>query len=270
MNNPISIGGVGGSGTRLIAEMAINLGFKMGEDLNKANDNLLFTLLFKDPKFIKASSDEIYLKYKILKRSICNLPLSLEERKHINLCVNSRPQHTIEWLETRRDNACNETCHNRPINNWGWKEPNTHVYINQLLTHDKELKYIHVVRNGLDMAFSANQNQFKIWCEHFLNEKQAYSPENSFKYWIAVHERILELKGHFPERIHILNYDRLINHDKNECEALFHFFNVEENAWKEVMKLVLKPKSVGRYLNKEKIAISSADKTIMQKLGFPV
>ena len=46
---PIAVGGVGGSGTRVIAEILIQLGFYLGKDLNASRDNLWFTLLFKRP-----------------------------------------------------------------------------------------------------------------------------------------------------------------------------------------------------------------------------
>ena len=44
---PVAIGGVGGSGTRLIANCLEELNYYIGSDLNKAKDNLWFTLLFK-------------------------------------------------------------------------------------------------------------------------------------------------------------------------------------------------------------------------------
>ena len=46
---PVAIGGVGGSGTRLIAQLLREAGFYLGGDLNPALDNRWFTLLFKRP-----------------------------------------------------------------------------------------------------------------------------------------------------------------------------------------------------------------------------
>jgi hypothetical protein len=56
--SPVIIGGVGGSGTRLIAQMLKELGFYLGSDLNSANDNLWFTLLFKRIEILSASDEE--------------------------------------------------------------------------------------------------------------------------------------------------------------------------------------------------------------------
>ncbi|PLX51195.1 MAG: hypothetical protein C0613_00910 [Desulfobulbaceae bacterium] len=50
-NGPWVIGGVGGSGTRVVAEIFAALGVYIGNDLNAASDNLLYTLLFKRPRW---------------------------------------------------------------------------------------------------------------------------------------------------------------------------------------------------------------------------
>jgi hypothetical protein len=42
-----AVGGIGGSGTRLIAGLLREVGFDIGPDLNESLDNLTFTLLFK-------------------------------------------------------------------------------------------------------------------------------------------------------------------------------------------------------------------------------
>ena len=44
---PIVIGGVGGSGTRVLAEILRSLDIFIGNDLNESLDNLTYTLLFK-------------------------------------------------------------------------------------------------------------------------------------------------------------------------------------------------------------------------------
>ena len=56
--HPVVIGGVGGSGTRLIAQCLNELGFFLGPDLNEANDNLWFTLLFKRTRILTSSEEE--------------------------------------------------------------------------------------------------------------------------------------------------------------------------------------------------------------------
>ena len=54
----IAIGGLGGSGTRAVAEVFKQTGIYMGDDLNRANDNLLFTRLFKNPDWYKTATEK--------------------------------------------------------------------------------------------------------------------------------------------------------------------------------------------------------------------
>ena len=44
---PVAVGGVGGSGTRIVAHLLRELGFDIGDDLNESLDDLCFTALFK-------------------------------------------------------------------------------------------------------------------------------------------------------------------------------------------------------------------------------
>ena len=53
LSGPVIIGGVGGSGTRVVAEIINLLGFYIGDDLNPAKDNLWFLLLFKRPRWFR-------------------------------------------------------------------------------------------------------------------------------------------------------------------------------------------------------------------------
>ena len=56
---PLVIGGLGGSGTRVVADILLAQGWYLGQDLNRAKDNLLFTLLFKRPYWRKQLSNGV-------------------------------------------------------------------------------------------------------------------------------------------------------------------------------------------------------------------
>jgi hypothetical protein len=59
MHPPIAIGGMGGSGTRLVALIFEELDFYLGNELNKAKDNLFFNLLFKRKEILREEASEI-------------------------------------------------------------------------------------------------------------------------------------------------------------------------------------------------------------------
>ena len=64
----------------------------------------------------------------------------------------------------------------------GVEKTNTYN-IRKLIKYYPKIKYIHVMRNGLDMAFSKNQNQLKFWTD------LKPTPKNSLHYWVNVHKK---------------------------------------------------------------------------------
>ncbi len=107
--------------------------------------------------------------------------------------IRQTPATSLGLVETPADSllapqkACLEACL------WGRKEPNTHVVIDRLMRLMPKMKYLHVARNGLDMAYSANQNQLKFWGGHFIGPECEMSPYYSLKYWRLIHRRVLDL-----------------------------------------------------------------------------
>ena len=47
----VAVGGIGGSGTRLIASLLESLDYYIGNDLNISKDNLFFSFLFRYKKY---------------------------------------------------------------------------------------------------------------------------------------------------------------------------------------------------------------------------
>ncbi len=52
-HGPVFVGGVGGSGTRVFAQILQGLGVQLGPCLNDALDNLWFTSLLKRPEWVR-------------------------------------------------------------------------------------------------------------------------------------------------------------------------------------------------------------------------
>lgn len=150
-SQPIIIFGTGGSGTRVVARIIQETGCFLGSNLNYALDALEIT------KFLDKWANQ-YL---------------------------SRSQwfHTTDKLQTR---LCHHTIHNTMIQDlkqavmqhkigisshkWGFKSPRS-IYILPFLHYQyPEIQVIHIVRNGLDMAYSTNQNQLDIHGGYILDK----------------------------------------------------------------------------------------------------
>ena len=269
---PVAIGGVGGSGTRLIAQILKELGFYVGSDLNDANDNLWFTLLFKRREVLAESGEQFSQLVDIFLEGMAgDKNFSIAQVKLIKkLSLIDRPQHPVEWLRKRADSLLAKQDNQEKVKYWGWKEPNTHVVINRLQKALPDIKYIHVVRNGLDMAHSANQNQLKLWGSHFIGADYEISPYYSLKYWSIVHRRVLELGESMGARFFLLNYDQFCLDPTNSLKKLCGFLEVDisNSQISDLSQLIKVPNSIGRFKQFGLDIFDPADVDFVRQFGF--
>lgn len=274
-----AIGGVGGSGTRLLAKALSRIGCYIGHDLNVEHDNLTFTLLFKRQGAMDASDDEFDDLLNILFRSMTQptVEWSSADRRLIGKAVKELgviPLHPLEWREVRADKMQQsaEVCAQHQV--WGWKEPNTHLVIDRLMTRLPRLKYVHVRRNGLDMAFSENQNQLKLWGQTLLGVSPSTQPEPalSLAYWCAAEQRVLQIVDRLGRHadFHVVDYDQLCADPLVQWEALLRFLNlkVDPPTLSELVQMVNKPISSGRYLSHGTSCFSENDLAFVRSLGY--
>lgn len=261
----IAIGGVGGSGTRVVSQIVQKLGFFMGYDLNESYDTLLFTLLFKRTNILTCSSSEFDYSWNIFKKVMSkNLSLNEDEKEYLTLLAsNDRTLHRKEWLKDRLNYIEKTANHNK----WGWKEPNTHIIIEQLLEKEKDLKFVFVYRNGLDMAYSTNQNQLKLWADIFLNDKNIeISPKNSLKYWCLVQRKMITLQKKYPHRVFLLDFDALCLQKEETLNRLLTFMGESLENIEELKCLISAPSSIGRHKKEDLSVFDKEDMKFIEKI----
>lgn len=268
---PVAVGGVGGSGTRLIAQVLLDLGFYLGGDLNPALDNLWFTLLFKRLEVLNLAEGEFDEALHIfISRMTGGSPLSpLQVALVRRLSEADRGLHSQAWLRERADTLLTGPAAPNP-GPWGWKEPNTHLVIDRLAKRLPGLRYIHVVRNGLDMAHSANQNQLRFWGEVFLGPGMEVSPRASLKYWHRVHRRVLDLCAPLGDRFLLLNYDQLCMDPGAGLRKLGEFLRLPlaPERLAGLVPLAQAPASRGRFKRHGLDCFDPDDVAFVAQLGF--
>lgn len=268
---PVAIGGIGGSGTRLIAQLLKEVGFYIGSDINAAYDNLWFTLLFKRIEILSASDNEFEDMVEIFSRGMTGKGLTEAQIESVNrLAFLDRTQHSSEWLKERAKSLLSKQQSTTPIVAWGWKEPNTHIVINRLQQSLPNMKYIHVMRNGLDMAHSSNQNQINNWGAHIIGPTYNLSPYYSLKFWCKVHQQLLSFCKPMGDRFLLLNFDKFCFHPTRSIKNLLKFLEVEipETQINYLANLVRVPESIGRFKQHGLHIFEPADISYVRQLGF--
>lgn len=270
---PLAIGGVGGSGTRLIARLLLELGWYLGEDLNGAHDNLWFTLLFKRAEILDLPDAGFAALTDLFARRMTGASALAEGQAALirSLASTDRSQHPAAWLQMRADSFLTTPGGAAPGQPWGWKEPNTHLVIDRLRRCLPRLRYLHVVRNGLDMAYSRNQNQLALWGPRVLDDPAApYSPRRSLQYWRWVQERILGLGAAMGTDFLWLDYDHFCAKPTVGLERLLAFLGtaVDEPTRQRLLDLVQPPTSLGRFKAGGLDVFNPADVAYARRLGF--
>ncbi len=167
---PLVIGATGGSGTRVIARLARHAGYDLGRNLNSAEDALEF-YSFHDKwidRFVRAERHGGRLSGAELEA------MKLEFQSALNQHRPSSSQTTL----------------------WGWKAPRSIYLLSFLQGQFPHLKFIHLLRDGRDMALSPNQNQLNkhgaavlSWPERLFRSR----PERSLLLWERVNLHAAQL-----------------------------------------------------------------------------
>jgi len=269
---PVAIGGVGGSGTRVVATFLHILDYFLGDDLNEAMDNAWFTLLFKRRSIlVESESDFRSLVSLFFSRMSGTTALSQAERARIFLLAGQdRLQHSREWLIERAYSFSNDKTSKRPGQPWCWKEPNTHIVIDRIFTFHPDLRYIHVVRHPLGMAVSNNQNQLQNWGPIFLNRDVAIEPRLSLSYWCAAHRRIMEFMRSWPERTMMIEFDALCAVPDPHCAKIAKFLGTElrDDVLANFRKFVRRPESPRRLTSTELAQYEPTDLAYVAEIGY--
>nr|WP_246455740.1 sulfotransferase [Sulfitobacter aestuariivivens] len=177
-------------------------------------------------------------------------PLTPSELDRLNALKDyPRHQHTPDKISEWLDGFINHCTTGTPAERWGWKVPYTHVLIDRLMAWHPTLKYVHISRNGLDMAYSANQNQLGKWGPIFLNREVDIGPRDSLKYWCAVQRRVASAKTRHPDRIFLLSFDRLVEDPVTWISQLIDFLGVHLDAEDKdtLASWINPPRSVDRH-----------------------
>jgi hypothetical protein len=274
---PVAIGGIGGSGTRVVVEILQDLGYYLGNDLNAALDNLMFTLLFKRRSLWPTESHRAEIE------GLVALFLNLMTHRYkvgeagmnlLKTCVaEATTEHPAPWREQRQAMIFRlQEESGGAVGRWGWKEPNTHIFLRELKTSIPDLKYVHVMRHGVDMALSVNQNQLKLWGEGLLGREVVIGPGDSLRYWCVTHRRLLAIKKEMPEHLLLLDFDRLCEEPDEGLHKLALFLGVElEGSIKDqLLKKIRSPKSLGRYQKADRTLFAEEDLEFVREMGFVV
>ena len=208
---PGVIGATGGSGTRVLARVVSRGGMYVGNDLNRSQDALDFA----------AFSDRWIDRYE---RGETPQELTAELRA---------------LVARQHDEAGGAP--------WGWKEPRSLYLLGLLDEQLPGLRFLHVVRDGRDMALSSNQVQLRKHGDAVLGSSDDPEPLRSLALWREVNLRAAELGERLGERYLRLRFEDLCTEPAARVAEVLRFFGLEGDAERIAAEEVRAPRTLGRW-----------------------
>lgn len=244
--SPLIIGGVGGSGTRVFRAISVVAGYPMlsapwiVEKLwKKHHDNLLMMKFFY-PKWTGS-----YLNG------------SADTRKMRNQC------RRLLW-------CCSPKNFER--GRWGWKNPNTIHFLPFWKEIYPDLIYIHVVRDGRDIAFNKRMKYINPYNRSLFTAEEIALPEHlrKAKFWERCTERVKDWReGIRTDSFFETRFEQLCENTEGEIKRIFDFlkFDASQEQISSAAKLVRIPESLGRWKNAPLNEIEEVEKLIGESLN---
>jgi hypothetical protein len=220
--HPLIIGATGGSGTRVITRIAQHAGVFMGANLNHALD----------------SADTAPAVQKWIPRFLHDaMGRSAAEREQM------RAEFESALARHRRRIP-------HPCAPWGFKNPRGILLLAFYNEMFPRMKFIHLVRDGRDMAFSSNQKQVERYAEMVIEQRlhAAPLPVRSIAMWSKVNLEARRFgEDKMKGRYLCIRFEDLCARPRENVTAIFDFLETPGAKLEEAIREVAPPKSIGRW-----------------------
>ena len=244
---PLVIGGVGGSGTGAVARVISSVRF-LGTNVNRAFDAL--DLADLDWRW--------GAQYLWAERAGTQHELVPTMRSEFRAAV---ARHLSSLAGEPRP--------------WGWKHPHSLLLLPFLVHEFPRLRFIHVIRDGRDIAFSHNRNQLGQYGDLASVPRQAPLPVQAIRYWDWANTRAAEhgeaLLGRAYCRVRL---EDLCRRRRKTVLGLLRFAGADHDAnslLRDALRSVQRPSSLGRWRRQPLAlvaAVEGAGDKALRRFGY--
>ena len=221
--DPVFIGGTGGSGTRVVTALVQHAGYFIGTNLHRSLDSL--------------DMDRFCDNW--LRQHLMAPGRTLSQKKQA--AMDRDLESALIWHRSGIQSADSR---------WALKHPRTVLMLPYLQGRYPQMRFVHVIRDGRDMAFSTNTRQSDLYGDVILPDAAVGRPaaENSMRFWAYSN---LEAKK-FGEtalgaRYLRVRLENLCDDTESEIGRLFDWLGVDGRNTESAHTIVKRPTSIGRW-----------------------
>ena len=154
---------------------------------------------------------------------------------------------------------------------WGWKEPRSIFLFPFFHRHLPELRFLHVVRDGRDMALSANQNQLRKHGDATPIPAGLTPAARSIILWCWVNLEARRYgEEHLGDRYLRIKFEDLCERPTDVVELVLAFFGIDADP-AALAAEVSPPPSLGRWRAEDPAVVGELERAAghaLQELGY--
>ena len=229
---PGVIGATGGSGTRVLAAVVRRGGMFVGSDLNRSLDALDFAAFF-----------DRWVGRELAPEATAELR-ALVARQHKE--AGGQP--------------------------WGWKEPRSVYLLPFLAAELPGLRFLHVVRDGRDMAFSENQVQLRKHGDAVLGASEEPEALRSIALWREINVRAADFgERELGDRYLRIRFEDLCAEPAARVAEVLCFFGLDGDAERIAADELQVPPTLGRWREADpelRVALSEHAADALERFGY--
>jgi hypothetical protein len=239
---PNVIGATGGSGTRVLARVCRRGGMFIGKKLNRSEDALEFAALYDRWLNPYVAGD-------------------LNEQERLAMTAEFR-QVVAAHLAQR--GAAGQS--------WGWKEPRS-IYLLALLRSElPSLRLLHVVRDGRDMAYSANRMQLRKHGDAVLGESGDSDELRAIALWNDVNLQAADYgERELGDRYLRIRFEDLCSEPTATVARVLDFFGLPGDAEQIAGNEVEAPPTIGRWRSADRELVAVLEQraaSALERFGY--
>lgn len=244
---PCVIGATGGSGTRVFARVAAQGGLALGQERNACEDALEIER-FLDRWLIPFWKN------------------GGNQRPHP-----SPPGMDEDLAATLAGHFAGEKDHRGPR---GWKSPRSLYLLPFWAQRFPDLRFLHLVRDGRDMALSTNQLQLGRYSSILLSPAQQEwsEPERSIALWCLINGWAAEIGERLGPAYLRVRFEDLCDRPTEVIARIYRFFDLPGNGRRSA-HLVEPPESLGRWRLADPRLIARLEEiggAVLRRFGYPL
>ncbi len=239
---PVVIGAMGGSGTRLSTLLLQLAGFWMGAWIShKTQDSMA-------PRYL-------------LQTAFSRL-IEAEENPDERLAKQfSRLIHAHRLGMPDPDGA------------WGWKNPRSIWIIPFLARIYPDMKFIHMIRDGRDMALSNNRNLLHKHGAYLLGQPDCVqnTVRSQFRLWAIGNRKAWDDgQKYLGKNYLLLHYEKLCQHPKHELNRIYRHIGIEpdDHLIDAAQQLIVPESNVSRWRKSGNSIVLQPEAQLREALGF--